>query len=95
LIEYHRVHIFISGKVQGVYFRQNTAHKAQELNIVGWIRNLRDGRVEAVFEGERVNMDKLLNWCNNGPKNAVVEDIQIIDEEFRNEYSNFQIMMDA
>ena len=53
------------------------------------------GESKSVFEGERVNMDKLLIWCNNGPKNAVVEDIQIIDEEFKNEYSNFQIMMDA
>jgi len=95
LIEYRRVHIFIGGKVQGVYFRQNTAYKAQELNIKGWIRNLKDGRVEAVFEGERVNMNKLLNWCNNGPKNAIVKDIQIVDEEFKNEYSNFQIMADA
>ena len=95
MIEFHRVHIFISGKVQGVYFRQNTNYKAEELNIMGWIRNLRDGRVEAVFEGERENIDRLLDWCNDGPKNAIVKDIQIIDEEFKNEYSNFQIIADA
>ena len=92
-MEYFRVHVFISGKVQGVYFRQNTAHKAQELNIMGWIRNLRDGRVEGVFEGEKVNIEKLLNWCRDGPKNAIVRNIQIIDEEFKNEYSNFQIII--
>ncbi len=53
-MEYFRIHIFITGKVQGVYFRQNTVYKAQELYILGWIRNLIDGRVEAVFEGEKV-----------------------------------------
>ena len=53
-MQYCRVHVFISGKVQGVYFRQNTVGKAQELNVLGWIRNLKDGRVEAVFEGEKV-----------------------------------------
>ncbi len=95
MIEFHRVHIFISGKVQGVYFRQNTTYKAEELNIMGWIRNLRDGRVEAVFEGKRENIDKLLDWCNNGPKNAIVKDMQIIDEDFKNEYSNFKIIADA
>ncbi len=91
-MEYFRVHIFITGKVQGVYYRQNTAHKAQELNILGWIRNLKDGRVEAVFEGEKVNVKKLLDWCRDGPKDAIVRNIEIVDELYKNEYFNFQII---
>ncbi len=91
-MDYFRIHIFVTGKVQGVYFRQNTVYKAQELNISGWIRNLKDGRVEAVFEGEKVNINKLLDWCRDGPKNAIVKNIEIINEPYKNEYSNFQII---
>ena len=91
-MEYFRVHVFISGKVQGVYFRQNTSYKAQELNISGWIRNLKDGRVEGVFEGEKSNIKKLLDWCRDGPKDAIVGNIEIVNEPYKNEYSNFQII---
>jgi acylphosphatase len=91
-MEYLRLHIFITGKVQGVYFRQNTVYKAQELNISGWIRNLKDGRVESVIEGEKTNVHELLNWCYKGPKDAVVRNIEIVSESFKNEYSNFQII---
>ena len=91
-MEYFRVHIFITGKVQGVYFRQNAALKAQELNVSGWIRNLKDGRVEAVFEGEKTNINKLLNWCKQGPKDAIVRNTETINEPFKNEYSDFQII---
>ncbi len=91
-MQYFRIHIFISGKVQGVYFRQNTFYKAQELNIMGWVRNLQDGRVEAVLEGETENINKLLDWCNDGPENAIVTKIEIMDEPYRNEFSNFQIL---
>ncbi len=92
IMQYSRLHIFVSGKVQGVYFRQNTSYKAQELNIMGWVRNLRDGRVESVLEGERENINKLLDWCNDGPKNAIVTDIEIINEPYRKEFSDFQIL---
>jgi acylphosphatase len=94
-MEYFRVHIFITGKVQGVYFRQNAALKAQELNVSGWIRNLKDGRVEAVFEGEKANINKLLNWCKQGPKDAIVRNTEVINEPFKNEYSDFQIIKTA
>lgn len=92
MTEYYRVHVFVSGKVQGVYYRQTTSYEAQKLNIHGWIRNLRDGRVEAIFEGEKANIDKLLSWCNKGPKDAIVKDIEIIQEQYKNEYTNFQII---
>lgn len=91
-IRYSRVHIFVEGKVQGVYFRQNTLYKAQELNIFGWVRNIKDGRVEAVFEGQMVNIQKILNWCKLGPKNAMVSNIEIITESYNCEFSDFQIL---
>ncbi|HKR72591.1 MAG TPA: acylphosphatase [Candidatus Nitrosocosmicus sp.] len=87
-----RVHIFVSGKVQGVYYRQNTLQKAQELCIVGWVRNLSDGRVESVMEGSKVNIDKMLAWCKQGPLDAKVEEVKIIDEEFKNEFLTFDII---
>ena len=92
LINYTRVHIFVSGKVQGVYYRQNTAQKAQELGIVGWVRNLSDGRVESVMEGLDVDIDKMLSWCKSGPKDAVVTDIKITNEGFKNEFFTFDIV---
>ncbi len=91
-MEYIRIHVFITGKVQGVYFRQNTVYKAQELHISGWVRNLIDGRVEAVFEGEKVNINKLLDWCSDGPKDAIVRNVEIVNEQYKNEFPNFQII---
>jgi acylphosphatase len=87
-----RVHIFVSGKVQGVYYRQNTLQKAQELDICGWVRNLSDGRVESVMEGSKVNIDKMLTWCKKGPVDAKVEEVKIIDEEYKKEFSSFDII---
>lgn len=87
-----RVHIFISGKVQGVYYRQNTAQKAQELDIKGWVRNLSDGRVESVMEGNEVNIGKILNWCKQGPADANVTGVQIFNEEYKSEFTTFDIV---
>jgi len=63
-----RTHVFISGRVQGVWFRAHTREKAEELGISGWVRNLPDGRVEAVFEGEDEKVDEMVKWCHRGPK---------------------------
>ena len=92
MVNYSRVHIFVSGKVQGVYFRQNTSLKAQELGIVGWVRNLSDGRVESVMEGLEVNIDKMISWCKSGPKDALVTDVKIMNEEYKKEFSTFDIV---
>jgi len=78
--------------VQGVYYRQNTAQKAQELGIRGWIRNLSDGRVESVMEGDKVNIGKILDWCKQGPADANVSGIQVIDEEYKDEFTTFDIV---
>jgi acylphosphatase len=92
LTNYARVHILVSGKVQGVYYRQNTVQKAQELGIVGWVRNLSDGRVESVMEGLDVDIDKMLSWCKSGPKDAAVTDIKIMNEEYKKEFFTFDII---
>lgn len=86
-----RVHIFISGKVQGVFFRSSTKSKAEELGLTGWVRNLADGRVEAVFEGEEGNVEKMVQWCRKGPQYARVEDVEAIWEEYKGEFNSFTL----
>ncbi len=76
-----RAHLFISGKVQGVFFRANTVEKAKELEVNGWVKNLDDGRVEAVFEGDKESVQKMIDWCMVGPDSANVENIDIKWEE--------------
>lgn len=87
-----RLHLFISGKVQGVYFRQNTLEIANRNNVNGWVRNLLDGRVEICVEGKSSNVNALVEWCRIGPAYSKVEDVQIIEEEYRNEFSEFKII---
>jgi acylphosphatase len=84
-----RVHVFISGKVQGVFFRSSTRDKAEELGISGWVKNLADGRVEAVFEGEEGSVKKMIEWCRRGPEYARVEDVGVISEEYNGELKGF------
>ena len=70
-------HIFFKGRVQGVFFRANTERKALEYRVNGWVKNLQDGRVEAVFEGEKDDVERLIDWCANMQPYAVVEDTKI------------------
>ena len=70
-----RVHLLVSGKVQGVFYRQSTLEEATRLGLAGWVRNLPDGRVEAVAEGPREALDALLAWCRRGPPAAHVTDV--------------------
>jgi len=63
----NRVHVFVTGRVQGVFFRAETKSKADSLNLTGWVRNLPDGRVETVFEGEKERVDTMIEWCRQGP----------------------------
>lgn len=69
-----RAHVFISGKVQGVGYRMSTWQVANDLRLSGWVRNLPDGRVEAVFEGSREIVEEMLVWCHKGNPPAVVRD---------------------
>jgi acylphosphatase len=70
-------HILVSGRVQGVGYRVTTADMARLLKLNGWVRNLSDGRVEAVFEGPRSAVDEMLQWCHQGPPAAAVESVQV------------------
>jgi acylphosphatase len=84
-----RTHVLVSGKVQGVFFRSSTKDKAEELGISGWVRNLPDGRVEAVLEGEKEEVDKMVEWCRKGPEHARVTGVEVLVEEFRGEFKGF------
>jgi acylphosphatase len=87
-----RAHVFVSGLVQGVFFRMHTKRMADSLNVTGWVRNLPDGRVEAVFEGRRKEVEKMVEWCKRGPSGAVVKDVNVTWQEYRGEFKNFRIM---
>jgi acylphosphatase len=80
-----RVRVFVSGRVQGVFFRAETARRARALDLGGFVRNTPDGRVEAAFEGDPAGVDTMVEWCRTGPPLAAVEDVEVIDEEPRGE----------
>jgi acylphosphatase len=86
-----RAHILVSGRVQGVFFRENTRKKAEALKVSGWVRNLKDGRVEAVFEGERADVEELVNWARQGPIWAKIDDFNLVWEDCRDEFKEFEI----
>ena len=69
-----RVHVTITGMVQGVFFRAKTRNEAIRNNVSGWVRNLPDGRVEAVFEGKPEDVDRVVGWCRIGPSLAAVDE---------------------
>lgn len=87
-----RAHVFVSGQVQGIFFRQSTKEKARENGVTGWVRNLPDGRVEAVFEGEEEAVKSLVNYCKRGPPGALIKDIDVEFEKFLGEFKNFGIV---
>lgn len=76
-----RVHVWVSGRVQGVFFRQETADRAYSTGLDGWVRNTEDGRVEAVFEGDRPGVESLIEWCHRGPALAHVTDVEVLREK--------------
>jgi acylphosphatase len=87
-----RAHVFVGGRVQGVFFRQTTQQKAQGFGVKGWVRNLLDGRVEAVFEGEENAIKELVDFSRKGPKGALVTDFSVDWETFANEFDDFKIV---
>jgi len=86
-----RVHLYISGLVQGVFFRANTKERAISLGLTGWVRNLPDGRVEVVAEGEEEKLKELVKWCHKGPPAARVKMVEVSWEEYHGEFEDFQI----
>ena len=87
-----RVHILVSGKVQGVFFRQALKVVAKKNNVLGWVRNLTDKRVEAVLEGDSQSVNLVIEWARIGPANSHVDDIEVSNEEFKNEFSVFEVL---
>ena len=86
-----RAHAVISGRVQGVFFRMETMRAAQRIGVSGWVRNLRDGKVEAVFEGDKTRVDAILDWCKQGPPHAHVTNVKVDWEAYTGEFDSFEV----
>ena len=84
-------HLRIKGKVQGVFFRATAKEKAGELGITGWIKNTSEGDVEAIICGETLPVQKFIDWCKTGPKNAKVTEVQI-EEISAPDVTSFKIL---
>jgi len=85
------VHAYISGRVQGVFYRASTYEKARELGLEGWVRNLPDGRVELFCQGPSEQVDRLLEWCKVGPPAARVHAIEATTQKPKEEYVSFEV----
>ena len=92
LVSNQRVRLFVTGKVQGVFFRQSLKVMAKKNDVFGWVRNLQDGRVEAVLEGDEVKVRILVEWAHTGPANSRVEYVDIQNEKFIAEFSKFNVL---
>ncbi|MBS7616561.1 acylphosphatase [Candidatus Bathyarchaeota archaeon] len=86
-----RAHVFVNGRVQGVFFRYETRREARKHGVKGWVRNLSDGRVEAVFEGEEETVKKLIDFCKSGPPGAKVVKVDVKWEDYAGEFKDFEI----
>jgi acylphosphatase len=86
-----RAHVFVTGRVQGVFFRVETRQRAIRKNIRGWIRNTSDRRVEAIFEGEKEDVEQLVDFCRKGPSGARVAKVDLQWEDYTDDFTDFQI----
>jgi acylphosphatase len=75
--ERRRAHVRVRGRVQGVFFRGETQARARSRGVAGWVRNVHDGTVEAVFEGASEAVESMIDWCRHGPHGADVEDVEV------------------
>ena len=87
-----RRHVWILGRVQGVNFRNAAKQVADQLRVTGWIKNLEDGQVEAVFEAPWEVLEQMLVWCQRGPPNARVEEIKVQSEPATGEFFQFRVV---
>lgn len=90
--DHERAHIRVSGQVQGVFFRDSTRRKAEELGLSGWVKNLPDGKVEAVFEGPSDSVRKMVRWCEEGPQQASVENVDTDFEDPGEDLQGFEVL---
>ena len=86
-----RAHAIITGIVQGVFFRMETQRAAEMNEVEGWVRNKRDGAVEAVFEGDRQDVEAVIDWCRQGPERAIVHDVVVEWEDYTGDCGGFHI----
>jgi acylphosphatase len=86
-----RAHVYVSGQVQGVFFRDSARKKAEQLGLAGWVENLPDGRVEALFEGAQEKVREMIQWCEEGPPHATVEEVDAEFEDFGESLEGFEV----
>lgn len=85
-----RAHLVITGLVQGVNFRFRACQEAVVLGVTGWVKNLPNGAVEAVIEGQDLAVDQMIDWCHKGPRSANVRDVQVDWEDFEGKFKEFR-----
>jgi acylphosphatase len=86
-----RAHVYVSGSVQGVFFRDSARQQAEQLGLAGWVKNLPDGRVEALFEGPPEGVREMIQWCQGGPPHATVEDVDAEFEASGGDLKGFEV----
>ena len=91
-MSHQRVRLFVTGRVQGVFFRQSLKAKSIQNDVFGWVKNLQDGRVECLLEGNEKNISVLVEWANSGPANAIVENVEVHNEKYDNEFTKFDVL---
>jgi len=87
-----RAHVKVSGQVQGVFFRDSTRQKAEELGLKGWVKNVPDGGVEALFEGPSESVREMVRWCEEGPQQASVENVDTDFEDASGNLEGFEVL---
>jgi acylphosphatase len=86
-----RAHVIVEGRVQGVLFRHYTQETAFRLDLKGWVKNRRDGTVEALFEGDKDKVDQIIQWCHHGPSGARVNNVHVTWERFAGDCDDFSV----
>ncbi|WP_287584294.1 acylphosphatase [Candidatus Borrarchaeum sp.] len=86
-----RAHVWVSGRVHGVFFRATTRRVAKRFGLTGWVKNLRDGRVEAIFEGPREKVDEMIKFCHEGPPTAIIKNVEVKWEDPTGTFDDFDI----
>ena len=87
-----RARVKVSGQVQGVFFRDSTRQKAEELGLAGWVKNVPDGGVEALFEGPSERVREMVRWCEEGPQRASVENVETDFESAGGDLAGFEVL---
>ena len=86
-----RAHLYVSGQVQGVFFRDSARERAEQLGLTGWVKNLPDGRVEALFEGPSERVREMVRWCEQGPQQATVENVKTEFQASKGDLKGFEV----